>query len=122
MQLASLDDQAQPVVAGEVREILGAEGRERQIVGQGACGDPGAVGCLGRSRWIAAAEIRPQVLATSSLLGRTITPSSQFSNASRFRRPPLPELGPLAQFPERDERDARLRSDEAVKTGGGYQE
>jgi hypothetical protein len=43
VQLAGLDDQVQPVVVGEVPEVLGVEGRERQVVALGQLpGPPGA--------------------------------------------------------------------------------
>jgi hypothetical protein len=52
---------------GEVPEVLGVEGREGQAKGWAHAAIQVSLAGLGRPRWIAAAEIRPQVLATSSL-------------------------------------------------------
>src|ERR1039457_3654655 len=84
---ADLDDQVQPAMFGEVLEVLGVEGRERQAVGQGACRDPGVVGWPGPSpldRRRGDPSPGPSNILT---VGKTITPPSQFSNASRLRRP-----------------------------------
>jgi hypothetical protein len=43
-------DQAEAVERGEVREVLGVEGSQRQFVGQAAGRDPGVVAGRGRPR------------------------------------------------------------------------
>jgi hypothetical protein len=52
---------------GEVLEVLGVEGRERQAIGQSARGDPGVVGWSGSASLDRGRGDPPQVLATSSL-------------------------------------------------------
>jgi hypothetical protein len=43
-------DQGEPVMSGEVGEVLDVERREREVVGEAARGDPGVVDRAGRPR------------------------------------------------------------------------
>jgi hypothetical protein len=85
-------DEREPVVLGEVAEVLDVQRRQRQLVGQAAGGNPGVVLQPGPAPPLGRRGDLPQIAAMSSLLCSTGIRLSQ--RAIRSRRSVLAWLAP----------------------------
>jgi hypothetical protein len=105
-------DQCQALVLGEVFEVLDVEGRQRQAVGERTGRDPRVVG---GPRPATSDGVRGDLAPGASDIvavwkdDQSVEPVPQGVTVAPA---PLSKFGPLGQFAERYERDARLFADE----------
>jgi hypothetical protein len=92
-------EQPQPVVLGEVLEILQVEGGQRQLVAKQQAATHVSLTGRGRPRWMASADRPPQIAAMALLPGMTGLSASQLSSIARLRGPQWRSLVHWASSP-----------------------